>query len=235
MFASPTPSRRPSTVGPGVGHIVDGPWAAHLSIFTGRTITLVRCDRPGGTRAGNPGEHRVRRIARRIRPPRRGWPRRHPPIPDAHRARGRRGARRGHLDRPAGRHRRGGPLDHQAGRTLRDHDPESRRPARATSTRCGRSSRIAACARASTPTSGCWPMSSSPGGSVWAMPFASSNRWRGDRSRSAARTQPTDQRHPGHRPERDQWRDPDRGGHARSEQSSRPRRRRGTRRQTPRR
>ena len=38
----------------GVGHVVDGPWAAHLSIFTGRAISLVRCDRPGGTRAGNP-------------------------------------------------------------------------------------------------------------------------------------------------------------------------------------
>jgi uncharacterized protein YcbX len=38
----------------GVGHVVDGPWAAHLSIFTGRTIRLVRCDLPGGTRVGNP-------------------------------------------------------------------------------------------------------------------------------------------------------------------------------------
>ena len=38
----------------GVGHVVDGPWAAHLSAFTSRTIRLVRCDRPGGTRVGNP-------------------------------------------------------------------------------------------------------------------------------------------------------------------------------------
>lgn len=38
----------------GVGHVVDGPWAAPLSEFAGRPITLVRCDRPGGTRAGNP-------------------------------------------------------------------------------------------------------------------------------------------------------------------------------------
>ena len=38
----------------GVGHVVDGPWAAPLSAFAGRPITLVRCDRPGGTRAGNP-------------------------------------------------------------------------------------------------------------------------------------------------------------------------------------
>lgn len=38
----------------GVGHVVDGPWAAPLSLFTGRTIRLVRCDRPGGTRVGNP-------------------------------------------------------------------------------------------------------------------------------------------------------------------------------------
>ncbi len=38
----------------GVGHVVDGPWAAALSAFTGRTIRLIRCDRPGGTRIGNP-------------------------------------------------------------------------------------------------------------------------------------------------------------------------------------
>ncbi|MFL5675566.1 MAG: MOSC domain-containing protein [Chloroflexota bacterium] len=38
----------------GVGHVVDGPWAAPLSDFAGRPITLIRCDRPGGTRAGNP-------------------------------------------------------------------------------------------------------------------------------------------------------------------------------------
>ena len=38
----------------GIGHVVDGPWAAPLSAFAGRPITLVRCDRPGGTRAGNP-------------------------------------------------------------------------------------------------------------------------------------------------------------------------------------
>ena len=38
----------------GVGHVVDGPWAAALSAFCERPITLIRCDRPGGTRAGNP-------------------------------------------------------------------------------------------------------------------------------------------------------------------------------------
>ena len=38
----------------GVGHVVDGPWSAALSTFTGRTIRLVRCDRPAGTRAGDP-------------------------------------------------------------------------------------------------------------------------------------------------------------------------------------
>ena len=38
----------------GVGHVVDGPWAAALSAFTGRDIRLVRCDKPAGTRAGNP-------------------------------------------------------------------------------------------------------------------------------------------------------------------------------------
>jgi uncharacterized protein YcbX len=38
----------------GVGHVVVGPWAKALSEFCGRPITLVRCDRPGGTRRGNP-------------------------------------------------------------------------------------------------------------------------------------------------------------------------------------
>ena len=38
----------------GVGHIVVGPWAEALSAFCGRPITLVRCDRPAGTRSGNP-------------------------------------------------------------------------------------------------------------------------------------------------------------------------------------
>jgi uncharacterized protein YcbX len=38
----------------GVGHVVVGPWAAKLSAYTGRTIRLIRCDRPGGTRRGNP-------------------------------------------------------------------------------------------------------------------------------------------------------------------------------------
>jgi uncharacterized protein YcbX len=38
----------------GVGHVVEGPWTEALSVFCGRPITLVRCDRPAGTRAGNP-------------------------------------------------------------------------------------------------------------------------------------------------------------------------------------
>lgn len=38
----------------GVGHIVVGPWAEALSAFCGRPIRLVRCDRPAGTRRGNP-------------------------------------------------------------------------------------------------------------------------------------------------------------------------------------
>src|SRR5688572_9089400 len=38
----------------GVGHVVIGPWAAALAPIAGRPIILVRCDRPGGTRAGNP-------------------------------------------------------------------------------------------------------------------------------------------------------------------------------------
>ena len=38
----------------GVGHVVVGPWGAKLSEYTGRTIRVIRCDRPGGTRRGNP-------------------------------------------------------------------------------------------------------------------------------------------------------------------------------------
>jgi uncharacterized protein YcbX len=38
----------------GVGHVVVGPWTEALSDFCSRRITLVRCDRPAGTRAGNP-------------------------------------------------------------------------------------------------------------------------------------------------------------------------------------
>jgi uncharacterized protein YcbX len=38
----------------GVGHVVIGPWGEALSPIAGRPITMVRCDRPGGTRAGNP-------------------------------------------------------------------------------------------------------------------------------------------------------------------------------------
>ncbi len=49
-----------------VGRVVDGPWAAPLSAFTGRDIRVVRCD-PGGTRAGNPasviGDGSLRRLA----------------------------------------------------------------------------------------------------------------------------------------------------------------------------
>jgi uncharacterized protein YcbX len=38
----------------GVGRRVIGPWDRALSEFVGRPIRLVRCDRPGGTRRGNP-------------------------------------------------------------------------------------------------------------------------------------------------------------------------------------
>ena len=38
----------------GVGHLVFGPWADALQPFAGRRIRIVRCDRPGGTRSGNP-------------------------------------------------------------------------------------------------------------------------------------------------------------------------------------
>jgi hypothetical protein len=37
----------------GVGHVVDGPFAAALGEFLGRDVLLVRCDQPGGTRIAN--------------------------------------------------------------------------------------------------------------------------------------------------------------------------------------
>jgi uncharacterized protein len=37
----------------GVGHIVIGPWAEALEPFAGRSVRIVRCDRPGGTRIEN--------------------------------------------------------------------------------------------------------------------------------------------------------------------------------------
>jgi uncharacterized protein len=38
----------------GVGRVVIGPWADAVASFAGRPIRVVRCDRPGGTRRGNP-------------------------------------------------------------------------------------------------------------------------------------------------------------------------------------
>lgn len=62
-----TPIETPMYGRVAVGHVVDGPWAAPLSAFTGRAIRLVRCDRPAGTRAGNPasliGDGSLRRLA----------------------------------------------------------------------------------------------------------------------------------------------------------------------------
>ena len=37
-----------------VGHVVEGPWAAALEGIAGRRVRVVRTDRPGGTRKGNP-------------------------------------------------------------------------------------------------------------------------------------------------------------------------------------
>jgi uncharacterized protein YcbX len=37
-----------------VGHVVEGPWAAALGAFIGKPVSLVRCDRVGGTRAAHP-------------------------------------------------------------------------------------------------------------------------------------------------------------------------------------
>lgn len=38
----------------GVGRVVIGPWAEAIASFAGRPIRVIRCDRPGGTRRGNP-------------------------------------------------------------------------------------------------------------------------------------------------------------------------------------
>lgn len=37
-----------------VGHVVEGPFGAALTPIAGRPVQVVRCDRPGGTRSGNP-------------------------------------------------------------------------------------------------------------------------------------------------------------------------------------
>jgi uncharacterized protein YcbX len=37
-----------------VGRVVIGPWAEAVAAFAGRPIRVIRCDRPGGTRRGNP-------------------------------------------------------------------------------------------------------------------------------------------------------------------------------------
>ena len=38
----------------GIGHRVVGPWAEALTEFVGMPMRVIRCDRPGGTRRGNP-------------------------------------------------------------------------------------------------------------------------------------------------------------------------------------
>jgi len=38
----------------GVGHRVVGPWSEALTDFVGMPMRVIRCDRPGGTRRGNP-------------------------------------------------------------------------------------------------------------------------------------------------------------------------------------
>jgi len=38
----------------GVGRVVIGPWAEAIASFADRPIRVIRCDRPGGTRRGNP-------------------------------------------------------------------------------------------------------------------------------------------------------------------------------------
>jgi uncharacterized protein len=52
----------------GVGHMVVGPWGEKLSTYSGRMIRVIRCDRPGGTRRGNPtsiiSDGSIRELAR---------------------------------------------------------------------------------------------------------------------------------------------------------------------------
>jgi uncharacterized protein len=54
----------------GVGRVVIGPWANALSAFTGKSIRVIRCDRPGGTRRGNPtsiiSDGSLRELARHV-------------------------------------------------------------------------------------------------------------------------------------------------------------------------
>lgn len=53
----------------GVGRVVIGPWADAVAAFAGRPIRVIRCDRPGGTRRGNPtsiiSDGSLRELARR--------------------------------------------------------------------------------------------------------------------------------------------------------------------------
>ena len=57
----------------GVGHVVEGPWAEALSRFTGRRIRLIRCDKPAGTRSGNPasivGDGSIEALAQQLQAP----------------------------------------------------------------------------------------------------------------------------------------------------------------------
>lgn len=54
----------------GVGRVVIGPWAAAIASFAGRPIRVIRCDRPGGTRRGNPtsiiSDGSLRELARHV-------------------------------------------------------------------------------------------------------------------------------------------------------------------------
>jgi hypothetical protein len=51
----------------GIGHVVIGPWGEAMAPIAGRPIRIIRCDRPGGTRAGNPtsiiGDGSLRELA----------------------------------------------------------------------------------------------------------------------------------------------------------------------------
>jgi uncharacterized protein YcbX len=54
----------------GVGRVVIGPWAEAIASFAGLPIRVIRCDRPGGTRRGNPtsiiSDGSLRELARHV-------------------------------------------------------------------------------------------------------------------------------------------------------------------------
>ena len=131
-----TRSRRSIHGRTGVGHVVDGPWAEALSARSwAGTCTSSAATEPGGTRNANAGTLITDGSLEPLgAAPRRRRGRR-AAVPDAHRARRRRRARGGHLDRRADRARRDDPADHGSRSRAARSRPRIRTPAIATSTR----------------------------------------------------------------------------------------------------